>query len=361
MDDHRTSALQHTSKLRGASQMSSPVAVAGAGSIGCFVGGMLARAGHEVSLLTRPRIISDIAANGLRLTSFDGLDTHLAADQLHLSEDASILRKAALVLVTVKNADTVEIGRLIAAWAPPDAIIVSLQNGVSNASALCGLVQGRPVLGGMVPFNVMALGNARFHRATSGDIIIAHDEAHTAQRLSVPGMKVHSTGDIAGVQWGKLLFNLNNALNALSGLPLRDQLSQRTWRMLLADQMTEALSATRAANIVPVMSTPIPAWLTPYVLKLPDGLFRLVARAAVQIDPSARSSMWDDLQRHRPTEIDYLQGVIRDLAVQHGLPAPLTERIIALVKQAENEGRGSPRLTPDQIRADAGDGQRHKP
>ncbi|HVT28525.1 MAG TPA: 2-dehydropantoate 2-reductase, partial [Lacipirellulaceae bacterium] len=284
-----------------------------------------------------------------------------AADRLHLSEDASILRTAGLVLVTVKSADTVEVGRLIAAWAPPDAIIVSLQNGVANTAALRDLVQGRPVLGGMVPFNVMALGDARFHRATSGDIVIARDEAHTAQRLSVPGMNVRSTGDIVGVQWGKLLFNLNNALNALSGLPLRDQLSQRAWRTLLADQMTEALAATRAANIVPVMSTPIPARLTPHVLRLPDGLFRLVAGAAIQIDPSARSSMWEDLQRHRPTEIDYLQGVVRDLAIRHGVRAPLTERIITLVKRAENEGRGSPRLTPDQIRVDAADGHRHRP
>ncbi len=55
-----------------------------------------------------------------------------------------------------------------------------------------------------------------------------------------------------GVQWGKLLLNLNNAINALSGLPLRDQLSQRAWRAILAAQIAEALQMTKAAGIAPV-------------------------------------------------------------------------------------------------------------
>lgn len=338
---------------------SRPVAVAGAGNIGCFVGGMLARAGREVSLLARPRVISEIGANGLRLTSFDGLDARLTADQLLLSEDAAIFRGAGTILVTVKSADTAKVGGLIASSAPPDATIVSLQNGIDNVAVLRHHLPGWAVLGGMVPFNVMALGEGRFHRATSGDIVVARDQANTAQRLSVADMKVRASGDIVGVQWGKLLFNLNNALNALSGLPLRDQLSRRPWRTLLADQMAEALKAMRAAKIAPVMSSPIPASLTPCVLKLPDGLFRLVAGAAIQIDPSARSSMWEDLQRHRPTEIDYLQGTIRDLATRHGLHVPLTDRIVALVKDAEKDARGSPGLSPDDIHF--GVIQRHRP
>ena len=115
---------------------------------------------------------------------------------------------------------------IIARHAPPDAVIVSLQNGVGNVAVLRERLPGHRVLAGMVPFNVIALGNGRFHRATSGDIIIEQDDAGTAQQLSVPGLKMRATGNIAGVQWGKLLLNLNNALNALSGLPLRRQLGE---------------------------------------------------------------------------------------------------------------------------------------
>src|SRR6476659_9381024 len=109
---------------------------------------------------------------------------------------------------------------VIARHASPDVVIVSLQNGVGNAAALRNRLPGRRVLGGMVPFNVIALGQGRFHRATSGDIVIEQDEARTAEMLSVPGLKVRPTGNIDGVQWGKLLLNLSNALNALADLPL---------------------------------------------------------------------------------------------------------------------------------------------
>jgi 2-dehydropantoate 2-reductase len=152
------------------------------------------------------------------------------------------------------------------------------------------------------------------------------------------------------VQWGKLLVNLNNALNALAGLPLRRQLAQRTWRRLFADQMAEGLAALRADGIEPVSSTPVPASWTPHLLRLPDGIFNVVLGRTMKIDPEARSSMWEDLQRGRATEIDYLQGVITEIADRHGLQVPLSRRIVALIKSAEKNAKGSPGLTPEQIR-----------
>src|SRR3954471_5931876 len=241
-----------------------PIGIAGAGSIGCFVGGMLAAAGRRVALLARPRVIGEIEAGGLRLTSFDGFDQTIGRDRLTLSDDAAIFGKTGVVLVTVKSADTREMADVIARHAPPDVVVVSLQNGVGNAAILRDRLPGRRVLGGMVPFNVMALGAGRFHRATSGDIVIEQDEARTAETLSVPGLTMRPTGNIDGVQWGKLLVNLNNALNALSGLSLRQQLGSRPWRQLFADQLTEALAAVRAEGILPVSPTPVPAaWMPP--------------------------------------------------------------------------------------------------
>jgi 2-dehydropantoate 2-reductase len=209
---------------------------------------------------------------------------------------------------------------------------------------------GRRVLGGMVPYNVIALGEGRFHRATSGDIVIEQDEAGTAAKLSVPGLKVRATGNIAGVQWGKLLVNLNNALNALADLPLRKQLAQRSWRRLFADQVAEGLAAIAAEGVHPVSPTPIPASWMPPLLRLPDPLFNALLGRTMKIDPEARSSMWEDLQRGRRTEIDYLQGVITDIAARRGRAAPLSRRIVELIRKAEADGKGSPGLTAEQIR-----------
>jgi 2-dehydropantoate 2-reductase len=327
-----------------------PIVVAGAGSIGCFVGGMLAAAGRRVSFLARPRVIAEIENHGLRLTSFEGLDRQVAPAELSLSDDPHILSDAAVVLVTVKSAGTAAMADLIARHAPSDAVIVSLQNGIDNVAVLREHLPGRRVLAAMVPFNVIAPGDGRFHRATSGDIVVERDEALPAAQLSIPGLLVRPTDNIVGVQWGKLLVNLNNALNALSDLPLRAQLAKRSWRMLLADQIAEALMALKAEGIRPVSPTPVPAGLTPYLLRMPDVLFELALGRTMKIDREARSSMWQDLHRGAPTEIDYLQGVIVRLAERHGLDVPLSRRVVALIKRAEAAGQCSPGLGPDQVR-----------
>jgi 2-dehydropantoate 2-reductase len=332
-------------------QQDRPIVVAGAGSIGCFVGGLSASAGRRVSLLARPRVIAEIERFGVTLTSLEGGSWHLASQQFKLSEDPKmVLAEAGVVLVAVKSADTAEIADAIALHAPADAVIVSLQNGVANAGVLRSRLPARTVLAAMVPFNVIAAGEGRFHRATSGDIVIERDAANLAAQLSVPGLVVRPTDDIAGVQWGKLLVNLNNAINALSGLPLREQLGDRDWRRLLADQIAEGLVAVRAEGIRPVSLTPVPLSLVPHLLRLPDALFAIALAPAMKIDPQARSSMWEDLERRRRTEIDYLQGVITEIAGRRGSSAPLSRRIVALIRDAEAAKQGSPRLTVAQIR-----------
>lgn len=327
-----------------------PICVAGAGSVGCFVGGILAAAGRDVSLLARPRVISEINNHGLKLTSLEGLDRVIAPHRLSMSEDPSMFKDAGTVLVTVKSADTAGIADMILRHAPLDVTVISLQNGVGNVLTLRERLPGRHVLAGMVPFNVMSLGDGRFHRATGGDVIVEQDAADTAAQLSVPGLAMRGTDNITGIQWGKLLINLNNALNALSNRPLLEQFTQRPWRSLLADQLAEALMVLKAERIETVSTTPIPYRLMPYVLRLPNALFDVLLGRKLKIDPQARSSMWEDLQRKRRTEIDYLQGVITQMADRHGLDVPLSRRVVALIKKAEADNVGSPALTPERIR-----------
>ena len=330
------------------------IAIAGAGSIGCHVGACLALAGRDVILLGRPDVVA-AASRGLCVVDLDGTSRAVAPGAIRATVDpAAAFTGADIVLVTVKSGDTAAMADLIVAHGRPGAVVVSLQNGVGNLPLLRDrLGPGRTVLGAMVPFNVVrtdeADGTLSFHRATSGDTLIEAGRRGRAALLDVEGSPVRETRDIEAVLWGKLLLNLNNALNALSGLPLARQLADRRWRRVLAAQIAEALAVLRSAGIRPAKIGAIRPGLLPFLLRLPDALFVRLARRMLAIDPAARSSMWEDLQRGRKTEIAAFQGAIMHLAKEHGMDAPLSRRIAALVRDAEEAGAGSPRLSPEAI------------
>ncbi len=154
------------------------IVVAGAGSIGCYVGGCLALAGRDVTLLLRPALAEIIAGHGLRISDLAGADRTLAATAVKLATDpAAAFAEAEIILVTVKSGATAAMADLIAEHAPSGTTVVSLQNGVGNLDVLLARVGGMGrVVAGMVPFNVVQTHGegqaARFHRATSGTILI---------------------------------------------------------------------------------------------------------------------------------------------------------------------------------------------
>jgi len=225
--------------------MGAKIVIAGAGSIGCFVGGLLSLGGKPALLLARPRIADELRAHGLTLTSLEGWQETLAPAPPLETDPARALGQAALVLVTVKSGHTAQMAELIALHAPPGTPVISLQNGLDNASRLRAALPAHPVFAGMVSFNVIHRGGGHFHRGTSGPIVI---EAG-APELSAPHLDFVSHPNMDQVLAGKLVYNLNNALNALSGLTLREQLADRRWRRLLARCQDEALNILAARNI----------------------------------------------------------------------------------------------------------------
>jgi 2-dehydropantoate 2-reductase len=333
-----------------------PITIAGAGSIGCHAGGCLALAGRKVTLLTRPHLAEKITTHGLKIIDLGGSQRSLRPGAIEVTSDpARALARAGVVIVTVKCNQTSEMADIVAACAPSDAIVVSLQNGVDNPTIIRSRLRSRQsVVPGMVPFNVVQAapddGQPSFHRTTGGDIQIEAGDLGLADLLDVPGLPVQPATDMPAVLWGKLILNLNNALNALSGLPLVEQLADRRWRLLLAAQMSEALAAMKAAGIAPARIGRLKPSLLPFVLRLPDSLFRLLARQMLAVDPAARSSMWEDLQQHRRTEIGQFQGAVVRLAAAKGRQAPVSQAIMELVLDAEERGKGSPRLSPDAIK-----------
>lgn len=320
------------------------IVIAGAGSIGCFTGGLLAAGGKEVTLLGRARILDQIRSDGLRVTDFSGLDQTIAAELLGLSEDPACLFQADLVIVTVKSGATAEMGQLIADHAPAQATVLSWQNGIENADLLRQALPGRDVRAGMVPFNVVPSDAGGFHRTTSGDIVIEQGAGTLGKTLSVPHLTVAESDQIEAVQWGKLVINLNNALNALSGLTLQRQLLDRDWRRVMADQMAEALTVLARSGIDVASTTPLPAWMTPHILRLPTPLFSRIAARMLTIDPSARTSMAYDLMAGRVTEINSLQGEIIRLGQQAGVATPICRRVAQLIEAAQTP------LTAAQVR-----------
>ncbi|CUK05254.1 2-dehydropantoate 2-reductase [Ruegeria denitrificans] len=310
------------------------IVIAGAGSIGCYCGALLAHSGHDVTLWGRQRILGPIRDNGLTVTDFSGLNRHVAARNLALAEDAGCLTGAEVVIVTVKTGATAEMAAQIAKLAPASTPVLSWQNGMENVRTLHKALPEHDVRAGMVPFNVVPTKAASFHRATSGEIVIQTGPGALGRTLSSADMPVVESADIEAVQWGKLVINLNNALNALSGLTLKEQLLDRNWRRLMADQMNEALTVLTAAGHRVASTTPLPAWMTPYVLRLPTPIFTRIAARMLTIDPSARTSMAYDLMEGRLTEIDSLQGEIVRLGAQYGIETPICDKVRTLIEQS---------------------------
>jgi len=313
------------------------IAIFGAGAIGCWVGGRLAAGGAQVTLIGRSRVMDELRG-GLRVTQLDGPDADVA---VAATTDAGAAAAAELVIVTVKSAQTAAAGAELARVLAAGATVVSLQNGVRNADTLRGALPAQRVLAAMVPFNVVRRAPGAYHRASQGKLMI-DDEPASAPLIEVcraARLAIEPRRDMPAVQWGKLVMNLNNAINALSGLPLAAELSQRAFRRCLAAAQREALGSLAAANIAIARLTAIPPRLLPRLLTLPDAIFSRLARRVIAIDPHARSSMWSDLEARRPTEIDYLQGEIVALADRVGRAAPVNRALVALVRAAEAGGK----------------------
>lgn len=313
------------------------IAIFGAGSIGCYLGGRLLSAGADVIMIGRPRLRDVFKQHPLVITDYHGFrfQSQLTEPQYSISAEAANV--ADLVLVTVKSAATAEAGEQLAPWLRAGTPVISLQNGISNADTLKAALPEATVLAGMVPFNVLQQHPGHFHQGTEGHLMAEH---HPGLEPVLPwfekaGLPLELRTDIKAVMWSKLLLNLNNPINALSGLPLLEELSQRDFRRCLALAQQETLDILKAAGIPTVKLTGLPMGLIPPLMRSPDWLFTRLARKMLMIDPVARSSMWEDLEAGRPTEIDWINGEVVKLATSLNLKAPVNQQLVTLVHACE--------------------------
>ena len=328
------------------------VAVFGAGSIGCYLGGQLALGGAHVTFIGRARFQVDLSKNGLTLTHFERSKFHVPFERFEFATDPAALKNADIVLVCVKSQDSADAAAQILPHIKPGSMIISFQNGVSNPEVLSEGLPGHVVLGGVVPFNVTGTGPGRFHCGTEGDLVV---QDHADPRLASLKIAFEACGqalilaaDINAVQWGKLLVNLNNALNALSGGTLHEGLSQRAYRMSLALMIEEGLTVLNGAGIKPAQFGKASIHQTLKILRLPNFAFKIIMALVLKIDRKARSSMLDDLEMGRGPEVEYLQGEIVRLAGKTDQSAPINQAVMTAVLSAFEAGR-SPKLSGDEI------------
>jgi 2-dehydropantoate 2-reductase len=308
------------------------VAVVGAGAVGSFFGAVLARAGHRVTLIGRAAHVQAVEQSGLRLDMAGKLDVIRVA----ASVDMAAVRGANLVLFCVKSTDTDAAAREMAPYLDPDAVVLSLQNGVENAPTIAKHVRQL-----VVPASVyVAIGLREpglVKHFGRGDLVIGALKADAARSENVASVlqdiaalfataniAVTISNDVAIELWSKLLVNC--AYNAISAL------AQTTYGQLVSVPEVRVLQEAVVREVVALANAEGVA------LQLEPSL-RATERIAVAM-PGQLSSTAQDVARRKLSEIDHLNGFVARRGRELGVATPVNQTLHALVRLVES-GYGS--------------------
>jgi len=303
------------------------VAVVGAGAVGSFFGAMLARAGHRVVLIARPAHVEAIAREGLRLDKGGSIE----AIAVEASDDIAAVRDADLILFCVKSTDTEAAAQAMAPHVAPGAVVLSLQNGVENASAIARIV-GRTVVPAVVYVATSMGGPGLVRHHGRGDLVIGaladsgESRAQTEASLqalvdffATGEVPVRISADVTAELWSKLMVNC--AYNAISGL------AQASYSALAALPEARELQRTVVAEVVAL------AEAEGVHLPLAPSLEAMEKIAGAM--PAQLSSTAQDMARKKPSEIDHLNGFVVRRGRELGIATPANQALHALVKLIE--------------------------
>jgi len=287
-------------------------AIMGAGAVGCYFGGMLARAGHQVTLIGRGAHVQSIRQQGLRL------DTQTFDETLHVSAttDVAAVRDAQIVLFCVKSTDTVSAAAQIAPHLDPAAIVLSLQNGVENAELLKAALPQQVIAAVVYVATEMAgPGHLRHHGRGELTIGASADSEHIASLFTAAGIPVQVSANVVGAQWAKLIINCAyNAISAITQMPYGRLMQGEGIEALMHSVVDECRAVSDAAGI-----------------HVPGDSMQEVCRIA-QTMAGQFSSTAQDLARGKPNEIDHLNGYVCRQAQALGISTPVNHALTCLVK-----------------------------
>lgn len=333
------------------------IAVLGAGTIGCYVGatwsGALASAGIKLTLIGRSDILSFSGATSLKVSGND--DQTVGCDLFERTDDATRLGDADIIFIATKATAIDKVITDIQANAAPNATIISLLNGLEPVRQLRNAFPNHTVLAGMVPFNVVWRSAHHLHQSSAGTLSLEYAPAtQTIADLAASSMNpIDLYKDLQPIQYGKLLLNLINPINALSGLPLHAMLSQRTYRKIYAATVAEALSVYDKSGVNWKKVGPISPRLAVKLLPSPNFFFNNTLLKLQKIDKTSMTSMGSDIQAKKPTEIAVINEEIVRWASDAGITAPINAKLTSLIRQAEQSEDVVP-LTAEQLAKELG-------
>lgn len=294
------------------------VAVMGAGAVGCYYGGMLARAGHDVTLIARPQHVAAIKRDGLRLQTLT-FDEQVA---LKASTQPNAVQGADVVLFSVKSGDTEATGRLMQPFLRADALVICLQNGVDNADRLRAVLPLQAVAAAVVYVATEMAGPGHVKHNGRGDLVIEPPQAapDVVQAFMAAGVPTDVSNNVRGALWAKLILNCAyNAVSAITQLPYGKTTAGAGVQDLMRDVVAECLAVAHAEGV-----------------QVPGDVHAAVANLAGSM-PLQLSSTAQDLARGKPGEIDYLNGLIVQLGQALGVATPANRVLWALVKLLESK------------------------
>lgn len=301
------------------------VAVVGAGAVGCYYGGMLARAGAPVTLVGRPAHVEAIERDGLQLETLRFTErVRLAA-----STDIAAARGAELVLFCVKSNDTEDAARQLAPMLAAHAVLLSMQNGVDNLERLRLHVRG-PAFAAAVYVAAAMAGPGHVRHTGRGDLVIGalppDDPAaarpaleQVAGWLQCAGIPCAVLDNVEGELWAKLLINCAyNAISALGRARYRRIGASPAALGVMQEAVREVIAVAQAGGV-----------------RLPEGDLVEQARSIATSMAGATSSTAQDIARGKRTEIDHLNGYVVRRGEALGVAAPVNRTLHALVRLLE--------------------------
>lgn len=292
------------------------IAVMGAGAVGCYYGGMLARAGHSVTLIARPPHVQAIQAHGLRMET----KTFDAQVRLAASTEASAVQGANVVLFCVKSTDTEAAGAQIRPHLGPNTLVLCLQNGVDNAERLRNVLPDHTVAAAVVYVATEMAGPGHVKHHGRGDLVIEPSAARVAPALVAAGVGAEVSDNVRGALWLKLILNCAyNAVSAISQLPYGKTAVGEGVQDVMRDVVNECLAVAKAEGV--------------QVAGDVDAAVRMIFDTM----PNQFSSTAQDLARGKPSEIDYLNGLVVRRGQALDIATPANRVLWALVKLLESK------------------------
>lgn len=297
------------------------IAVVGAGAVGGYFGGLLARAGAPLVMIGRAAFVEAVRKNGLFLETLHFQEIVRVEASVELEE----VRGAEIVLFCVKTTDNAATAKALAPLLAPGALVLSMQNGVDNVEQIRAAAN-LEALPAVVYVAASVPEPGRVKHVGRGDLVIGPKNEKTeriASLFSAANVPCRISENIEGELWTKLVWNCAlNAVSALGRAKYGQIAASADARKVVETVVDEVLAVARAANIHP------PGLEDPKTAIA--GAFKIATQMA-----EALSSTAQDMNRGKRTEIDSLNGYISKRGAELGVPTPVNHALFALVKLAE--------------------------